>query len=167
MTKTGRIYSIVKKIVKVAAISVLSLLALLTVLSITIPVIWPNYIFAVLENKDTIRTMGNGKFEIGDFNDHIGLVDNRFNGSRILVNTIEKYSIENDHVYIIGDYRGGGWNDYWDIKTGKQKFYNENNLIPRYLTLNTETEELKTYIELVEIPEPDRAIFEKLQKEVQ
>lgn len=135
--------------------------------------------FAFMGTADTIAILGEGKYEIGKFSNRIALEDRRNNNLnlKILVGNIEKYLIQDTSIYIIGDYGEGSMKkhdgtiikslDYIDYETGEYKTYKEDELIPHYVILDYKKDELRKYIDWEDIPEADRAIFEKLQKEVQ
>ncbi len=132
----------------------------------------------ILGNKDTMAVLAEGKYEIGIFPHGIALEDYRFDGKmKILVGTIEKYLIEGNQIFVIGNYGSGSAtrkdgahiepSKYYDYETGEREFYQPGDPVAHYVVLNFQEDELRKYIDWEDIPEPDRAIFEKLQREVQ
>ena len=53
---------------------------------------------------------------------------------------------------------------YFDYEIGDIAFYEENAPVPRYLIVNFETAKLKKYLNLEDVPEADRQIFEGLEQ---
>lgn len=170
------IFKIGKKIIKIILLILLSAYLLhALVLIIYSTFFTEKFVESNLGNRDTIAILGDGKYELGKFNKDISLIDRRFNDGemRVIVGSIEKYSIKNQSIYIIGYYGTGTEKapngkhyipiSYYDYNTGKLSFYTNDEPVPRYLILNVETEELQTYNNLDKIPETDRKVFENLE----
>ncbi|MBN2306942.1 hypothetical protein JXD20_03065 [Candidatus Peregrinibacteria bacterium] len=138
----------------------------------------------ILENKDSITVLGNGKYEIGIFpkigdsiDNRIALEDLRSGIMKVLVGEIERYTIKDSSIYMIGDYGDGSAtnmegiqidpSDYYDFETGELKFYRPNDPVAHYIILNFETDELKKYVDWEDVPEEDQEIFQqaKVQEE--
>ncbi len=114
--------------------------------------------------RDTIERLGDERFQIGklyygrDLSDYAGIE------GTTLVTDIEKYVIKNPYIYVIG-YYANGFRQYLDPKDGKLYYYYEDSEIPRYLILNYETAELRTYVDWEDVPLDDKAIFNTPLKE--
>jgi hypothetical protein len=123
--------------------------------------------------RDVVAELGEGKYELGWAADDLVLSDHRFhnNESGTLVTLIEKYTIEGNRIYVVGDFTDSYCTkvgehsphpcEYEDFATGEYIYYKPGEPVPRFTILDFKNDRLRTYVKLEDVPPEDQAVFEK------
>lgn len=118
--------------------------------------------------KDTYKSLGNGRFQIGSINSGKSLFDLKTTPLGIMYD-IEKYIHKDPYIYIVGYYTqekieennpNPSYSSY-NPQTKEEINFESIEEIPRYIVLNYRTGEIELFIALEEAPKEYQKIFQE------